>query len=482
MFNNWGLTARVSGSPGYAADPNALTVTADYATDVIRYVCQEYGGDPSGVFITGFSRGAMACGVVGLYNDTVADAWIGFNPDQHTDGAGWATENANGNARLPRLKGRAVAIVDNRSFANLGTWRTQLGIGSNVDANDYSQLPNMYRITGVNFHTQAAYMDERSAMGPLPTAAWAPGYTGAPMAAGMSIRDWYDYVYHNKPGTHKVYGKITNNGVPVANMLIEAGPGTTHFTYTDADGNYELAGLTATTTRTITYPGFSTTESATAGITLPSDAKRSLDLNIAASPSKEVRHIKTNVVGGYGALSCTGATVGGSSAYYYYVRLNNNATVNITPDTGFELDTLTVNGVDVFSSVASNQYLLSSVTEDKEIVATFKLSGPQYTEIALDYTFSFSPVFAFYGTLQQGTSSGPISTFGFEVKDNEGNELSQNLNLSTDINGAGEFGVKLQLSHDALNQSSFWVRLFFTDSSGTGYDDNGNWTEIQINL
>ena len=52
-------------------------------------VCDNFGGDRDDVVLTGFSRGAIACGYIGLRNDHVAALWKGFHACQHYDGAGW---------------------------------------------------------------------------------------------------------------------------------------------------------------------------------------------------------------------------------------------------------------------------------------------------------------------------------------------------------------------------------------------------------
>jgi hypothetical protein len=57
-------------------------------------------------------------------------------------------------------------------------------------------------------------------------------------------------VIANHPGTHSVTGKVTTSqGAPIVGALLQSGA--THFTYTDANGNYVLAGL-INSSRTIT--------------------------------------------------------------------------------------------------------------------------------------------------------------------------------------------------------------------------------------
>ena len=49
-----------------------VAATVRYCTSVVPRVCEEYGGDPSQVFVTGFSRGSIACNFIGLHNDDIA--------------------------------------------------------------------------------------------------------------------------------------------------------------------------------------------------------------------------------------------------------------------------------------------------------------------------------------------------------------------------------------------------------------------------
>ena len=49
-----------------------------------------YGGDPERVVVTGWSRGAIATGAIGLYNDATSKLFKAFVPYSHLDGdCGW---------------------------------------------------------------------------------------------------------------------------------------------------------------------------------------------------------------------------------------------------------------------------------------------------------------------------------------------------------------------------------------------------------
>ena len=68
--------------------------------------------------------------------------------------------------------------------------------------------------------------------------------------------------------------------------------------------------------------------------------------------------------------SGTNGTITGGSTVNY----NADYTITLTPDTGYEIDTLSVNGVDVKSSVTDNKLVLENILEDKVVKVTYKNS------------------------------------------------------------------------------------------------------------
>ncbi len=97
-------------APDYAAGP-----TLDYCKRAVPWICSEYGGDPKAVFLMGFSRGAIACNYLGLYDDGIARLWRGFVAYSHYDGVvtSWGYPGADRAAavkRLRRLEGRPQFI------------------------------------------------------------------------------------------------------------------------------------------------------------------------------------------------------------------------------------------------------------------------------------------------------------------------------------------------------------------------------------
>jgi hypothetical protein len=88
--------------------------TADYAIQMVSEVCDKFGGDLKNIVLTGFSRGAIACGYIGLRHERIAALWKGFHACQHYDGDGWNGATLQGALeRAERFRGKAVFQTDN---------------------------------------------------------------------------------------------------------------------------------------------------------------------------------------------------------------------------------------------------------------------------------------------------------------------------------------------------------------------------------
>jgi len=98
-----------------------VEATVDYCIKTVDRICKEYGGDPSNVFIAGFSRGAIACNFIGLHNDEIASLWRGFICHSHYDGVrewGYAGSDPESAAtRLNRLGNRPQFLCQEKSVA-----------------------------------------------------------------------------------------------------------------------------------------------------------------------------------------------------------------------------------------------------------------------------------------------------------------------------------------------------------------------------
>lgn len=93
--------------------------TAAYCRKAVASVCQDFGGDPDAVVLTGFSRGAIACNYIGLRDDATAKLWRAMIVHSHYDGVrrwGYAGDDAAAaRQRLQRFKGRPQFITHETS-------------------------------------------------------------------------------------------------------------------------------------------------------------------------------------------------------------------------------------------------------------------------------------------------------------------------------------------------------------------------------
>ena len=71
-----------------------------------------------------------------------------------------------------------------------------------------------------------------------------------------------------------------------------------------------------------------------------------------------------------GSISYNGSTITNTTRSFT-VEQGASSTITITPNTGYRLNRLTVNGTDVTSSVWNNSYTVSNITGNTSIVATF---------------------------------------------------------------------------------------------------------------
>jgi hypothetical protein len=93
-------------------DPDA---TAAYCRRTVGVVCRDLGGDLNNVILTGFSRGAIACGYIGLRDEATAKLWRAMVPHSHYDGVrrwGYPEDDVeSARKRLARLGGKPQFIT-----------------------------------------------------------------------------------------------------------------------------------------------------------------------------------------------------------------------------------------------------------------------------------------------------------------------------------------------------------------------------------
>ena len=221
--------------------------TIDYCLTNLKRICMNYNGNPAEVFIIGFSRGAIGVNYLGLYNERVADTWLGLFAHDHYDGERvwhnyWGSPiekyQAEAAERLQRLKGRATIISQQSSASN--------HIFNSVSDYIYSNNLNRYG----EFTLIPVDVGNIVPQGiPSHTDNW----LNYDSPEADKVVDWFRHVIEQKPGTYSLQGTVKfTDGSPVPGLLVETGiqgvdyKGVyTHFTLTDENGFYKIEGLTS---------------------------------------------------------------------------------------------------------------------------------------------------------------------------------------------------------------------------------------------
>lgn len=82
-----------------------VEATVEYCKEAVRWVCEEWGGNPAAVILCGFSRGAIACSYIGLHDDEIARLWRGMIAYSHFDGVRtWPYPDSDRISALKRLQ------------------------------------------------------------------------------------------------------------------------------------------------------------------------------------------------------------------------------------------------------------------------------------------------------------------------------------------------------------------------------------------
>jgi hypothetical protein len=128
-----------------------IEATVSYCREAVRSVCADFDGDPQAVFLCGFSRGALACNVIGLHDDAIAGLWRGFVAASHYDGAReWSyagSDRASALVRLQRLGTRPVFIshevygIEPSTYNIVDTINYLAGTGRSLDNFRFQIVP-----------------------------------------------------------------------------------------------------------------------------------------------------------------------------------------------------------------------------------------------------------------------------------------------------------------------------------------------------
>ncbi len=185
----------------------------------LRRTLDEFGGDPGAVISTGFSRGSISTSYVGLYNDLIADHWLGFFMHSHADVVTPLTpdKGAASATRMGRVKGRA-ALLSWGAAGDGGMANSQKGAALLASFGD---PVTTLAVPGVG-HTDAWIIADASTR--------------------ATAQDWLFATVAARTGTHAIRGRVTDpDGFGVADAAIAVGG--FHVTRSDVDGYYALRGL-----------------------------------------------------------------------------------------------------------------------------------------------------------------------------------------------------------------------------------------------
>jgi len=224
-------------------DPIGQADTAAYCKAELLNILQNYGGDPSSVFIAGFSRGAIATSYIGNSTAEMADIWAGYFSHSHYDGEEFTTDSGSA-ARLAAIAGRPSFITYGNPATDGGAVNSEAGVARLQAAG----FPVEYHEMSDIGHTDAWVEDTASS---------------ADLLVRSDLQTWLAQTVANHTGTFSISGRVTDaKGNPIVGLEILSGlqgysDPTTHFTYTDANGDYDLAGLVEDSDRYVTIGGTS---------------------------------------------------------------------------------------------------------------------------------------------------------------------------------------------------------------------------------
>ncbi|MBL8829676.1 MAG: hypothetical protein JNM18_22045 [Planctomycetaceae bacterium] len=205
-------TAEKQNQPTWWGDESA---TIDYCRKNLARVCDAYGGDRDSVVLVGFSRGAIACGYLGLRDDTIADVWLAFWPHSHLD-SGRFTQDG-GRERLQRTRGRATLVT----WGETDNAKTESPRGAAL-LEELGQRVTKFEIAATG-HTDTWIEHD----GP----------------ARQRARAWLAETFEKRPGTFTLSGRLVDrNGQPVIHAIVTCGDW--HRAKVDASGEFIIRGLT----------------------------------------------------------------------------------------------------------------------------------------------------------------------------------------------------------------------------------------------
>jgi hypothetical protein len=90
---------------------DAIRNTVEYAKQAVKEVCEKWGGDSRNCVLVGYSRGGVACNLIGLYDEEIAFLWKAMVPGAHYFGEGLDITGAKTALGSTDLKASAKAHI-----------------------------------------------------------------------------------------------------------------------------------------------------------------------------------------------------------------------------------------------------------------------------------------------------------------------------------------------------------------------------------
>jgi hypothetical protein len=110
--------------------------TKKYVLATLSLLENKFGADTKNIILSGFSRGAIACNYIGLYDDEIASIWKAFFVHSHYDGVreNWPyslADRPSALKRLNRLNDRPQWISQEGSTANISNYLKSTNVKGN---------------------------------------------------------------------------------------------------------------------------------------------------------------------------------------------------------------------------------------------------------------------------------------------------------------------------------------------------------------
>ncbi len=191
-------------------------------------------------------------------------------------------------------------------------------------------------------------------------------------------------------------GTISHNGIMVySTNKFEVDEGTSHtLTFTPNSG-YRL--------KSVVVNGVDVTASVVNNQYTISSIRQNTTVKVTFEVIPLTTYTLTVLLSGDGTVSCNDVTV--YSSYKFNFNEGTSHTLTITPNSGYRLMSVVVDGTDVTASVVNNQYSINNISQNTTVVVMFEEIPPT------TYTLSITADGGGYVTFSGNTISGTTKSY-----------------------------------------------------------------------